>query len=549
MRFTTEHTGIFAIGLTLIMGLALGLRLFGVFGLEAGPQDAMPVVDSYNYTGAHDPVSLVLGHFFRLFVNKVPLWLFRLPGTIADMILIALVAVRMSRRDGVVAGWLVAGLLAVSFSHVVISTTVRGYGIHILGTWLMFLDAERLVQHKDGGRLLVLGSILALGHHWVVPFGFMGLSLLAWWLARHQSDRQDKAWSTRWWQALISAFLIVLFATILWSSQLLIIPLKNAYQTGSPDLNPSRLAMLVHGLDINSRVLAGGSILAAFALATLVGMGRVAAQPRLLLVVTALYFAVPIMVDLIPGSFGHQVGHIAFLVIPLAIWSTRGAMAVANRLTVSRHRVFVPMIATLALTGAFIWPNFSSDIRLIEQGHHVAMGYSFEELNAGVRLRMLGDDIVLMNSDDFFLASHLFAEEVENSPEDKGTVFITDRLLGTPLFRRFILHEFSRSPDWPYDLHEWQDIEGFSAGHRVPGGRIIAVLPNIDPRATGTWLSGQPASKGRSCIGVPKMPDGITIDIYETGFIAWADIGQKSVGQVADLAKVILSEYSKACWK
>lgn len=540
-----------ATGIAVLLGAVI--RILAAFMMDVGPQDVIPILESSTFTGTHDPFSFMFGLLTRLIEAPLAAWWFRLPPLVASIVTIASVG-RWTRREiGPIEGFLVALMLAVALNQVQIAATVRSYAIHVLGIWLIVSALAGLAVGRTDGRQLVVGAILSLGHQWTTLFTLT--ALVVWAVNRTFAPRKNPGQLFHTPEAQrsgLAALLIIGTMSAMWIAEQFQIPMKTAYQSGSPHIFVGRFGMYLQGLWVTGRLLSGGGLLAGlgfFGIAAIGGISLAGTRPgRWLMATGAVYLAIPLVVDVGFGSMGHQVGHSTYLSVPLAILAARGAVRLVEWVF-ARHQFLtqsglVRILTTLGCVATvFLIPNISSDVRLLNRGFPLGQAYAWKSFEKPIAELMTEDDLIVARADDFFVAVHFFAFSFMD--RRNSMAFASDNLPQPALIRSFLLREFSYGPGRGFALHRWQNFDGFVNSRWAPSGRVVVFLPNPEPQSIDAWLSNIRTTG--TCIDEPVVPEGVTLRGTDNGYVAWFDRNGLSVPEVMATAKTILTAHERAC--
>ena len=86
--------------LALIVVLAVAMRLLLVLGIEPTLHDVIPFIESHNYAGSHDLVSLAWRHLTGPLWADPPVEWFRVPSCAASLALVVLLTLQVRADFG-----------------------------------------------------------------------------------------------------------------------------------------------------------------------------------------------------------------------------------------------------------------------------------------------------------------------------------------------------------------------------------------------------------------------------------------------------------------
>lgn len=544
-----------------ILVLASAVRVWMVFSIEPSIQDVVPMTESRYLFPYHDPFSVFWGHLTHLFVDNPPVWWARLPSMAASVATVAFVSRFSARFYGVTAGVLAGLILSVSFPMVVSSAFVRGYSIHVLGAWLMVTSMDRLMHEGRGARGLVVGTLLCAAHQWVVPFVAMWVPILAAWLILRMRTEQGLQVLRRLREpatlrAMVASGLILAALASSWLSVQIHMGVKAAYQQGSPHLYYFPMTMLEQMLILVSKpvfLVVGGSHWLAALVYPLAAWGLFVSARRLRGRVVALasaifvYLLIPVLVEMNFGSVGFQVGHWQFMAIPLALWLSIGATSVIPSVLAARLGKRRVVMAAFAMALAVsVLPNLHSVARYTDRGYHLVLEHSWTDIERRLEEALVPEgNLVFMESERLFLTSHLLVDGFGR--DDLDITLLSERLPGSPLFRRFLLHDLWKIPGGHLPLHRWKDFDGLRKEVTHWTGRVILVLPNPEYGPYADWFTSGGPHLPRQCGQWPSFAKGIEWSGSDNGWVTWFDVEREPIQGIEDRIQRIRDTHSKVC--
>ncbi len=546
--------------LALVVALAAALRLLLVLSIEPTLHDVIPIIESHNYAGSHDLVSLAWRHLTGWFWADPPAGWFRVPSCAASLALVGLLTLRVRADSGRLVGGVVGLLAATSFPLVLLASQVRGYSMHILGTWLLLSGLRGMMQGGRGSRVFVLGAILAAAHQFVTVVAATGMAVLCAWAVlawRTPPVRNLRAPASL--RSLAAALLVVGAAGAMWFGNLALTGVNAAYQQGSPHL------MGVGRID--QRGLAGvllwpfgwlhggpsWAILPWYALALAglaIALWRRTPGTRLLLAGALLYALLPLLLNLSVGSVGMQPGQAAFLAVPLVTWVAVGIAGVAEGLPAliakpSTWRLVASRLIAAALVVLLAVPAAEAVLRYARRGFSTETGYRFGEMADRLDGLLAQDNLVFVESQQFFHSAHLLAWRFGDRADRLR--FVSERLPQPTLFRRFLLHDWSHAPGTYFDAWRWEDFDGWIARRERFTGRVFLFLPDNETLSMEEWLDATPGGLRHRCNGTPRFPGGLRVWEGRTGWIAWADLRDATPGETVAVLREGWNAYMAAC--
>ena len=540
---------------------ATAVRVWMTFSLDASILDAVPITESNNSFGLHDPVSLFWGHFLRLFLEEPSLWWFRFPSLVASVVTVASVTMYGARRYGTLVGVMAGSILSVAFPLVVTSCIVRGYSVHVLGIWLMASALDGLLNEGKGSRRLVVGAMLAAAHQWSILFATLGAPLLAAMIFLHTRSGHGQRLRRHLRdpdtiRTVAAAALILGFLAATLTIAQAIVGMKDEYQHGMSITFISDPSMLWRLLLLVSRPLlslVGGPHWLGIPWYLLAAWGLVASwrsRPGGIAVIPAAWCAyclIPVLVDLTFGSVASEIGHWAFLIVPMALWVSLGAVKLVptewSRTGAGRWMLSASVVIALAIS---MIPNLQSINRYADRGYHLAFRYSWTDtVNRIDGALGKGGNLLFMESARFFLASHMFSYTY--AKRDTDITFLSERLPGSPLFRRFLLHDLCQAPGTFFPLHRWQDFEGLARAVTHWTGRVILVLPNPEDGSYTEWFGSGASFLPRRCEGRPRFGPDVRWSGDDNGWVVWFDAEREPVGRLLERIQRIFDAHADTC--
>lgn len=546
--------------LLVLLVLAAAVRVWMSISMEASVFDAIPITESHDLFGYHDPFSLIWGQLSRLMMDEPPLWWYRFPSLAASLVTVISVTRYGIERFGLAAGVLAGVLLSLSFPLVISAAIVRGYAIHVLGVWLLVSAVERLVVDGTGSRRLVAGAALCLSHQWALPFiAVGGFSLMIWFVvsARLRGDpaSRERQLSPDVVRAFLTVGLLWAAMAAAWMSSQFLLGMKAAYQQGSPHLYASSLPLwrqMEATLGKPLLPLMGGTWATAVPVFLLAVYGVFksisgnSAVTGVLPTAWCLALLIPVIVDLSFGSVGFQVGHWAFLSIPLALWTSVGAVRLVPRRWKSLFERTWPLFPLAVVVALWAVPNARFVANYQERGYHLAMDYSWNNLSGEIRRNLAERNLIFMESERLFLSSHMFAYDLAD--EGVEITLVTEKLLGQPLFRRFLLHDLWQVPGRYFPLHRWQDLPGLASHVTHYTGRVIMALPNPEVGPYRDWFEAGSPYLPRMCSAVVEFPPDMRAQWTQGGWVAWFDVDHAPVSEIIERIERVMERRAKKCF-